>query len=108
MEEFKILTQRKKGEAHKETLVKLSWDDISERDLKVMAKGLIVYVIQCQIRKSTGPFPELLIINAKDMVHMEPAQVAKKFNLPRQKDWMDKLLEGLTAEQKAAFLESLA
>ena len=57
-ESFKILTQRHKGESHRETAITIDWTGISQRDLMILAKRAIVYNLQVHIQKYLeGPFP---------------------------------------------------
>lgn len=66
-EPFKILTQRKKGESHRETLVTIDWDGVSEGQLRTLARRALVYNFQCSIKKDpTGPFPETVTLVARD------------------------------------------
>jgi hypothetical protein len=66
-DKFKILTRRKKGESHRETEVTIDWDGVTESQLRILARRALVYNFQCSIQKDpTGPFPEAVILTARD------------------------------------------
>ena len=104
IETFKILTQRHKGESHRQTEVTIDWSGVSERDLKVLAKRAIVYNLQVHIQKCLeGPFPTEVKISAAEAAadHTPAMRIVFAPKVPRvlAKDQLDELLARLTPEE---------
>lgn len=70
--EFEIFTQKEKGQSHRKTKVRIDWSGITQEQMMVLARNLIIYEIQTRIKKGYfHPFPEQVVINATDFVHQE-------------------------------------
>jgi hypothetical protein len=107
-EPFKILTQRKKGESHRETLVTIDWDGVSEDQLRTLARRALVYNFQCSIKKDpTGPFPETVTLVARNAAedHTPVMEIIFAPQVPKVKaakdlDWEDMFVKLSPAELK--------
>ena len=110
---FKILTQRHKGESHRETEVTIDWTGITERDLDRLARRAIVYNLQVHIQKyHEGPFPtEAKIIATEAARDHTPALTTvfapKVQKVLSGKDAWEDLLKQLTPEQLKELEEML-
>lgn len=103
-ETFKILTQRHKGESHRETAVTIDWEGVSERDLRILARRAIIYNLQVHIQKYLeGPFPQEYKISAREAAADHTPAMTCIFapKVPRvlAKDKLDDLLAQLSVDE---------
>lgn len=102
---FKILTQRHKGESHRETEVMIDWTGITERELYILARRAIVYNLQVHIQKyHEGPFPTEVKINAVEAARDHTPAITTVFAPKVQRvlnsvDAVEELLKQLTPDQ---------
>lgn len=107
---FKILVQRKRGDAHREVAVEIDWNDITAAELRILARIAITHNIMTELRKSTGPMPEIVKLKAFDQVHREPPCLVQyqpkkaKMNDPNVDDDLTRLLKNLTPEEQKRLL----
>lgn len=126
-ESFRILT--KVGNSHRESEVFINWEGISEADLKILATAAIKHNIQAMLRKQWQPGDEKIFVNAKDVVNKGEGSrfndlsfLAKLDRTPEDQfkpvknaliqaraaddamSDLNKLLAGMTPEQKRAIL----
>ncbi len=106
----KILLQRKPGQSHRELKVVIDWSGISRSDLTILAKNAIMHDVCWRVKNEDGPFPEEVVVVAKEQVHKEPV-VLTQFTPPPPKPSkrvteLAELLKGLSEEDKAVLLGS--
>jgi hypothetical protein len=113
-DQFKILTRRKKGESHRETEVTIDWSEVTESQLRTLARRALVYNFQCSIQKDpTGPFPEKITITAREEAQ-DHTPVMEIIFAPRARNcsnWtgkpdLEELMKMLTPEELLILLES--
>lgn len=81
-ERFEILTRKKEGQSHRKTMVTIDWSGITERQLKLLAKQLLVYDLQARIQRGDFEnFPAEITIVAKEEIHEEKVCL-QKFTVP--------------------------
>lgn len=105
---FKILTQKKEGQSHRETEVTIDWTGITREDLMVLAKNALVQDLQARIQKNMfNHFPEKHTIIARDMVHKESVALWAYRPAPvKIPAGLERLLEGLDPETIRKLLAS--
>jgi hypothetical protein len=114
--EFKILTKKREGQSHRETLVTIDWSGISKEDLMILAKNALVQDLQARIQKEFQQFPTEYMIIAKDVVHKEsaalwqyqPREPRQQPEFPESKSLRElhKLLDGLPKEELELLLST--
>lgn len=106
--EFKILTRKREGQSHRETLVTIDWTGVSKEDLMILAKNALVQDLQARIQKEFSQFPAEYTVIAKDVVHRESAALWQyQPREPRQQEShndkasreLDKLLSQLSLDE---------
>ena len=110
-EDYKILTQRKVGECHQETLVILDWSGMTIEDYQAMAKSLIIWNFQMRCKKESNvKIPEVLNVLVRAEVHKTPQLPPEKLMPKRSRQEngdavpvskIDKLLAALSPEEIA-------
>lgn len=69
---IKVLVQKKHGQAHKEVLVDINWDDVSAEDIKFLAQQLLIHNLQAKIKAGFyDEIPEIITIRAEWEVHRD-------------------------------------
>lgn len=111
-ESIRILTQRKKGESHHETLLSIDWSEMTEEQLRVLARNALIHDFQARIVKDHLPVPEEYCIMAKDMVNRTPVALFKFMpsaacTLTPDEE-LDELIAKLSPEERAQLLGELA
>lgn len=105
-EDFKVLTQKAPGKMHRETKIFLDWEGVTESQLRVMAKTLIIYHLQAKWQKQSEAIPEEVKLKVSNCVHFD-APSNGLFKAPKPKDKLDKLLAMLTPEEMAILVKDL-
>ena len=111
-EDYKILTQRKVGECHQETLVIFDWSGMTIEDYQAMAKSLIIWNFQTRCKKhSNEKIPEVLNVLVRAEVHKTPQLPPEKLMQKRARrdtdedgvplSKIDKMLAALSQEEIA-------
>lgn len=110
IEPIRILTQRRKGEAHHETLLTIDWDKITDEELKLLARNALIHDFQARLVKSEGPMPEKATIIAREQVYQPPVALMKYQPPPpkpvKVSNELEKLLLNLSAEELQILLGS--
>ncbi len=114
-EDFKILTQRNKGECHQETLVIVDWSGMTTEDYQAMAKSLFTWNFQCYHKRSSDKIPKEVNVLMRAEVHKTPAtkktmprKPKAELEMDKADSKMDKLLAQLTPEEIATLLKDLS
>ncbi len=103
-----ILLQRKPHQAHRDLKITIDWAGISREDLMILAKNAIMHDVCWRVKHEEGPFPDEVIVMAKEQVHREPV-VLSQFAPPKPKPSkrvaeLADLLAGLSEEEKTVLL----
>ena len=110
-DELQLLTCKAKGLSHQPTEVCIDWMGMDQETLMVLARSAIIHALQCGWKRSLDPIPEKVEVLAVDFVRGQLHEVLiDRPPLPRarpQINWLDKLIEGLSPEQKAQYLREL-
>lgn len=113
-EEFRILTQKAKGHAHSETLVRIDWEGITEDQLRILARRALIYQFQLSVQKDLIPgVPEAVTIIARDhaadrtpILEVVFAPKVKKVHKNSAPD-IEELLGQLSPEERAVLFADL-
>jgi hypothetical protein len=111
IEPIRILTQRRKGEAHAETLVTIDWTGITQEELYSLARNALIHDMQARFVKDMAPIPEKHTILACVQVH-KPSPAMVKYTPPPPKPTkmapgLDELLANLSQEEIEILLGSI-
>lgn len=102
-----ILTQKKKASGHVKTEVIIDWADVTEDDLRILARNALIHDLQARFCKSLKPIPDKATVRAKDWIH-EPSAALVKYQPPVRilDKELERLLKALTPEELRTLTES--
>jgi len=103
---FKVLTQKKAEQSHRETLVTIDWTGVTHEQLMTLAKWALTADMQARFVKSNSPIPDKWDIKACEQVKQEPAALWA-YQPPKKKDPMEELLAKMNPKEREALLAEL-
>lgn len=103
---FKLLTQCQKGQSHRETVVTIDWDGITEQQLKTIARAHFIHVLQTQWKFEEKKVPEKVTVRAAEMVHAE-IFVPREYTPRKKMSPFELLMKDLSPDDLAELIANL-
>lgn len=113
---FKILTQKEKGQSHRQTELTIDWQGMDLHKMQALARSALVHIIQIQFKKGILPIPDEMTVRATDFVHEEVRMILEDRPIPERKPksvtvsaagWVEKMLAALPEDERQKVINEL-